>query len=81
MKLIMVLGGLIGFGIGVGFSWAQGSSWPAIVWRAASAALAAGLLLRWWGRVWVQALSDSQRERRAIKTITSTPPQPTTAKK
>jgi protein-S-isoprenylcysteine O-methyltransferase Ste14 len=65
MKLIMVLGGLIGFSIGLGFGWAQRSPWPSIVWRAALAALLAGLLLRWWGRLWMQCLRQAQRERQA----------------
>jgi membrane associated rhomboid family serine protease len=64
MKLIMVLGGLIGFGIGAGFSWAQGSAWPSIVWRAAVTALVAGVLLAWWGRQWMKCL----RERTTRKT-------------
>ena len=63
MKLIMVLGGLIGFAIGLGFSWAQGSPWPAVVWRAAIAALLAAVLLRWWGRLWMRCLQQSYRER------------------
>jgi L-asparagine transporter-like permease len=66
MKLIMALGGLIGFGIGVGFSWAQGSAWPSIVWRSAIAALLAGLLMRWWGRLWVKCLRDAHQERHAL---------------
>ena len=65
MKLIMVLGGLIGFSIGVGFSWAQGSSWPSVIWRAAIAALLAGMLLRWWGRLWIKCLQESFQERQA----------------
>jgi membrane associated rhomboid family serine protease len=65
MKLIMVLGGLIGFAIGLGFSWAQGSPWPSVVWRAAIAALLSGVLLRWWGRLWIQCLHQSHRERQA----------------
>jgi hypothetical protein len=65
MKLIMVLGGLIGFVIGLGFSWAQGSPWPSVVWRAAIAALLAGVLLRWWGRLWIHCLHQSHHERRA----------------
>jgi len=65
MKLIMVLGGLIGFAIGFGFSWAQGSPWPSVVWRAAIAALGAGILLGWWGRLWIRCLVQSQRERQA----------------
>ena len=65
MKLIMVLGGLIGFAIGLGFSWAQGSPWPSVVWRAAIAALLSGVLMRWWGRLWIQCLQQSHRERQA----------------
>jgi len=78
MKLIMLLGGLIGFSIGLGFGWAQGSAWPSIVWRAAFAAVLAGLLLRWWGRLWVQCLQDSHRERQAAarKADSSNPPNP-----
>jgi membrane associated rhomboid family serine protease len=78
MKLIMVFGGLIGFAIGVGFSWAQGSPWPSVVWRAAIAALLAGLLLRWWGRLWIQCLQQSQRERQEAskKTEFSNPTNP-----
>lgn len=67
MKLIMVLGGCIGFAIGLGFSWAQGSPWPSVVWRAVIAALLAGLLLRWWGRLWIQSLQQSHRERLAAQ--------------
>ena len=68
MKLIMVLGGLVGFGIGLGFSWAQGGAWPAVVWRAAVTALLGGLLLRWWGQLWVQCLRDAQKQRQAAPT-------------
>jgi hypothetical protein len=79
MKLLMVLGGLIGFAIGSGFSWAQGSPWPSVVWRAAIATLLAGILLRWWGRLWIRCLAQSQRERQAAlrkKRESATPPNP-----
>ena len=65
MKFIMVLGGLIGFGIGAGFSWAAGSPWPSALWRSVFTALLGGLLMRWWGRLWVNCL----REARAGKKI------------
>ncbi len=76
MKLIMVLGGLIGFSIGIGFSMAQGSSWPSVIWRAAFAALLAGLLFRWWGRLWLKCLRNAHIERQDLlkKTASSTPP-------
>ena len=65
MKFILLLGGLLGFGIGLAFSWAQGSPWPSTLWRSALTALAAGLLMRWWGRVWLRALRDSLQEKQA----------------
>ena len=67
MKLIMVLGGLLGLGIGLCFSWAQGSPWPAAVWRSAITALLGGILLRWWGRLWVRCLRDAHREKQAAQ--------------
>ena len=63
MKLIMVFNSVIGFGIGMAFSWAQGSSWPAVLWRSSMAALIAGILLRWWGRLWLKCLQQSYLER------------------
>jgi len=63
MKSLMILGGFIGFGIGVAFGLAQGSAWPGILWRASVAALLAGLVLRWWGRVWMNNLAEAQRDR------------------
>jgi hypothetical protein len=78
MKLTMMLGGFLGFAIGLIFSWAQGSSWPSIVWRASVAALLAGVLLRWWGRLWINALQEAQRAREAK---TEVPPNPSPAKR
>lgn len=63
MKTWMLMGGLIGFLIGVSFGLAQGSQWPAVLWRASAAALIAGLLLRWWGTMWVRSLQQANRER------------------
>ena len=81
MKLIIVLGRLIGFAIGLGLSWAQGSPWPATLWRAAIATLAAGILLRWWGRLWIRCLQQSHRQRQAALKKRDSSPQPTPAKK
>ena len=63
MRLWMILGGLIGFVIGISFGIAQGSAWPAVIWRASIATFLAGVLLRWWGAVWVKGLRQAQRER------------------
>lgn len=59
----MILGGLIGFSIGISFGVAQGSAWPAVVWRASVAAFLAGVILRWWGQVWVKSLRQANQER------------------
>ena len=61
----MILGGLIGFLIGISFGIAQGSAWPAVIWRASIATFLAGILLRWWGAVWVKGLRQAHRERLA----------------
>jgi len=63
MQLLMLLGGLIGFLIGVLLGAAQGSAWPGVLWRASVAAFLAGVVLRWWGRVWTRSLQQAQRER------------------
>ena len=81
MKLIMILGGLIGFAIGFGFSWAQGSPWPSVLWRAVIATLLAGILLRWWGRLWIRCLQQSHSERQAALKNRDSSSQPTPAKK
>ena len=65
MRLMMLAGGLIGFTIGITFGVAHGSAWPDAIWRASVAALLAGVLLRWWGRVWINSLHAALRERAA----------------
>jgi hypothetical protein len=69
MKLLMVVGGGLGFVIGLGFGLAQQTQWPTVVWRSSLAALAAGLLLRWWGALWVRCLYEVRRERQAAPQI------------
>jgi hypothetical protein len=65
MKFMMLLGGIIGFGIGIGFGLAESSPGPEALWRAAAAALVGGVLMRWWGRVWVRSLRQAQQDRAA----------------
>lgn len=65
MKSLMILGGLLGFGIGVSFGLLQHSDWSSILWRSAAAAYGAGWLMRWWGRVWLQGLKEVGEERLA----------------
>jgi hypothetical protein len=63
VRLLMLSGGFVGFTIGISFGLAHGSAWPHVIWRASVAALVAGVLLRWWGKVWVSGLHASYRER------------------
>jgi 4-amino-4-deoxy-L-arabinose transferase-like glycosyltransferase len=58
MKSLLLIGGILGFGIGLIFSWAQESPWPFCLWHACLAAYLAALLLRWWGRAWRRNLES-----------------------
>jgi hypothetical protein len=80
MKLLMILGGLIGFAIGIFAGLAQGSAWPDLFWRASVASLLAGVALRWWGRVWMRSLQESIRERATEAAKPSAPPAAAPAK-
>ena len=65
MKLLMLLGGVLGFGIGLFCSRVHESPWPYCFWRASLAAYAGGWLTGWWGRAWQRSLRDSALERAA----------------
>lgn len=64
MKLIILIGGFTGFGVGMFFGWANQSPWPSVIWRSCAAAYAAAFLLRWWGRLWIKSIYQAQYERR-----------------
>ena len=64
MKSFMILGAIIGFVIGAGFSLADDCPWPTALWRACAAALAAAVLTRWWSRIWFQSFRDAVKQRR-----------------
>jgi hypothetical protein len=66
MKSLLLIGGLLGFGIGLLFSWAEGSPGPACLWHACLAAYLTAILVRWWGQTWRRNLVDAQRERQAM---------------
>lgn len=59
MKKMMIMGGFLGFGLGVVTGLVKEISWPAMFLRACVTALFSGLLFRWWGRVWIGGLKDS----------------------
>jgi hypothetical protein len=62
MKLLMLLGGTLGFGIGLFCSRIGENSWAYCLWHASLAAYAGGWLMGWWGRAWQQSLRDSVLE-------------------
>jgi hypothetical protein len=74
MKKLLMAGGLVGFLIGLVLGLLQQSTWPSIFWRSSVAALAAGLLIRWWGRVWVRSLREAYSERLAAEERAAAPP-------
>ena len=64
MKSLLLLGGLIGFGIGISLGLVREKSLPSALIHACVALYAAGMLMRWWGTVWIKALQQSHEERR-----------------
>ena len=67
----MVLGGVIGFGLGLGVGLAQQGPWVQVVWKACLSACVAGLLLRWWGAVWAKAFRQAVQQQAASEPSTS----------
>jgi hypothetical protein len=59
MKKMMIMGGFLGFGLGVVTGLVNEVAWPALFLRACVTALLSGWLFRWWGRVWISGLKDS----------------------
>lgn len=76
-KSLLLVGGMLGFGIGFAFSWLKENGWPSILWHACLGAYVTGLMLRWWGRAWLKGLESAATERR-VTSVTSRPA--TTAK-
>ena len=64
MKALMILGAIVGFLIGSGFSLAGHGAWSPSLWRACAAALVAAVLTRWGGRIWLNGLREALEQRR-----------------
>jgi hypothetical protein len=68
MKLLLLLGGALGFGIGLVSSRARENSWTFCLCQACVAAYAGGWLAGWWGRAWQKNLKDAALERQNTPT-------------
>ena len=64
MKMMLLVGAMLGFGIGLGFGLVHEKSLPSALVHACVALYIGAMLMRWWGRKWIQAIKDSQQERK-----------------
>ena len=79
--MLMLTGAFIGFLLGIALGFAGRADWPTVLWRACVGAAAMGLLMRWWGRIWLRGLHTSLQERRAAEAATRQQLQTTTITK
>jgi hypothetical protein len=68
MKSLLLVGGVLGWGVGVASSYSRGNAWPACLWHGCLAAYLTALLMRWWGRAWRKSLEQSLQEREQAET-------------
>ncbi|HZM03963.1 MAG TPA: hypothetical protein VFC44_13205 [Candidatus Saccharimonadales bacterium] len=66
MKVLLLIGALLGFAVGFLFSWAEESSGSTCLWHACLAAYLTSLLMRWWGGAWRKGLEEALRERHTL---------------
>lgn len=62
MKLLMTAGAIFGFLGSLSLGVANDGEWGAVLWRAMAAAFVCGLMLRWWGRLWLKCLAEVQQD-------------------
>jgi O-antigen/teichoic acid export membrane protein len=67
MKFLLLIGGVIGFAIGLTFSWLQENSLSSSVWHACLAAYLSAWLLFWWGKTWQKGFEQVMQEREAAQ--------------
>jgi len=60
----MILGANVGFVLGISASILGVCSWSTALGHAGIAALAGGILGRWWGRIWYTELHSAMEQRR-----------------
>jgi len=63
MKTLMIIGGSIGFLMGIGLGMGRSNDWATILVRASVAACVAGTLFKWWAKVWLKSIRDVQEAR------------------
>jgi len=81
MKTLMLTGTVIGFLLGIGLGFAGRTDWPSAFLHAAAAAAALGLLMRWWGGVWLRGLRTSCEQRRLAEMVARQQAHSTSAQK
>ena len=65
MKQLMLIGGLVGFLLGLVIGLAvPGRALPSIFLQSCVGALVGGWLMRWWGTLWYRSLAQVLVERR-----------------
>jgi len=65
--MLMVIGAMIGFALGMALGFAGRAEWPTMLWHASAAAAVLAWLMRWWGRVWTRELRSSFEQRRSLE--------------
>jgi hypothetical protein len=71
MKVLLLIGALLGFAIGFLFSWAEESAGSTCLWHACLAAYLTSMLMRWWGGAWRKGLEEALRERHSYPVKTN----------
>jgi hypothetical protein len=67
MKKIMIMGGFVGFGIGVITGLVKEGMWPALFFGLCGAVLFSNLMFLGWGQAWRSGLNER------LASLTSTP--------
>ena len=81
MKVLILTGTVIGFLLGIALGLAGRIDWPSAFLRAAAAAATLGLMMRWWGGVWISGLRESNEQRHVAEALERQQAHPTSAPK
>lgn len=64
MKLWLLIGAMLGFGLGLGFGLVRDKTLGAVVLQSCVMLYLGAWLMRWWGRGWERAWRESQGGKR-----------------